>query len=59
MSKIRLLVNSRIKYFRDEMGISRKKLSVARNDLIWFSKIIGESNVKKTPKSDKEGRYLC
>lgn len=48
MSKIRL-----------RMGISRKKLSVARNDLICFSKIIGESNVKKTPKSDKEGRYLC
>lgn len=48
MSKIRL-----------RMGISRKKFSIARNDLIWFSKIIGESNVETTSKSDKEGRYLC
>lgn len=48
MSKIRL-----------RMGISRKKLSVARNDLIWFPKTIGESNVETTSKNDKEGRYLC
>ena len=40
-------------------NISNKKLSVARNDLIYVPKIIRENNDERTTKSNKKSRYLC